>query len=125
VKAHPSGKHRTDRQHYFISKRNSEFLIIADEVQSGVGRTGKFFGFEHFGLQPDLVTLAKPIGGGLPLGAVLGGPAVADVSSRESWNNLRGNPVACAAGAAMLDELRAKNLMRARTAWESTSRQNS
>jgi acetylornithine/N-succinyldiaminopimelate aminotransferase len=88
------------------------FLIMADEVQSGVGRTGKFFGFEHFGLRPDVVTLAKPIGGGLPLGAVLGGSAVADVlQPGNHGTTFGGNPVACAAGLAVLNVIREQNLV--------------
>src|SRR5205085_6551614 len=46
-------------------------LLIADEIQSGLGRTGKWFAYQHTGVQPDVVTLAKPIAGGLPLGAIL------------------------------------------------------
>ena len=61
----------------FVSALNSlrnqfGFLIVADEIQSGIMRTGKFFAFEHFDFHPDIVTIAKPIGGGLPLGAILG-----------------------------------------------------
>lgn len=63
----------------FKLREKYSFLIIADEIQSGVGRTGKFFSFEHFGVLPDIVLLAKGIGGGLPLGAVLGNERVKDV----------------------------------------------
>jgi acetylornithine aminotransferase len=87
------------------------FLILADEIQSGVGRTGKFFGFEHFGARPDLVTMAKPIGGGLPLGAILGGPRVADVlQPGNHGTTFGGNPVACAAGIAVLSEIADRGL---------------
>ncbi|MCU0453997.1 MAG: acetylornithine/succinylornithine family transaminase [Bacteroidetes bacterium] len=82
------------------------FLIIADEIQSGVGRTGKFFGFEHVGLQPDVVLVAKAIGGGLPLGAVLGNDRVAEsFTYGVHGTTFGGNPVACAAGNAVLDEV--------------------
>ncbi|MDD8017480.1 MAG: aspartate aminotransferase family protein [Bacteroidota bacterium] len=80
------------------------FLIVADEIQSGIGRTGKFFGYQHFDIIPDIVTIAKPIGGGLPLGAILGSNKVAEV-----WHygvhgtTFGGNPVACAAGVATLE----------------------
>lgn len=80
------------------------FLLVADEIQSGIGRTGVMFGFEHFGLQPDLVTFAKPVGGGLPLGGILGTAALADVwSPGMHGTTFGGNPVACAAGNAVLD----------------------
>jgi len=54
---------------HYKSIRN--FILIADEVQSGLGRTGKFYAYQHFDLKPDLVTLAKGIGGGLPLGGCI------------------------------------------------------
>ena len=82
------------------------FLLVADEIQSGLGRTGTVFGFEHFGLKPDLVTIAKPLGGGLPLGAILGGPKVANVlSPGVHGTTFGGNPVACAAGIVVLEEI--------------------
>jgi len=88
--------------------REYGFLIIADEIQSGVWRTGTFLACEQFGLHPDLVTMAKPIGGGLPLGAILGSQAVADVLQPGSHGTtFGGNPVACAAGIAVLEELEA------------------
>ena len=88
------------------------FLIIADEIQSGLGRTGKFFGFEHFGVRPDIVVIAKPIGGGLPLGALLGNERVADVFSYGvHGTTFGGNPVACAAGLAVLEEIIDHGLM--------------
>jgi len=89
------------------------FLIIADEIQSGIGRTGKFFGFEHFGVQPDIVVIAKAIGGGLPLGAFLGNDRVADVLTYGAHGTtFGGNPVACAAGLAVLEEVIGKKLMK-------------
>ncbi|MGB9772635.1 MAG: aspartate aminotransferase family protein [Bacteroidota bacterium] len=82
------------------------FLVVADEIQSGIGRTGKFFAFEHYDVRPDVVTIAKPIGGGLPLGAFLGADRVADVfSTGVHGTTFGGNPVACAAGIAVLEEL--------------------
>lgn len=80
------------------------FLIVADEIQSGIGRTGRMFGFQHFPVAPDIVTVAKPIGGGLPLGAILGSKAVADVwTYGVHGTTFGGNPVACAAGIATID----------------------
>lgn len=80
------------------------FLIVADEIQSGIGRTGKLFGFQHFNVQPDIITVAKPIGGGLPLGAILGSKKIADVwTYGVHGTTFGGNPVACAAGVATID----------------------
>lgn len=80
------------------------FLIIADEIQSGIGRTGKFFGYEHFGLKPDIVVCAKAIGGGLPLGAILSRQEIADVmKAGVHGTTFGGNALACVAGAVMLD----------------------
>jgi 4-aminobutyrate aminotransferase len=79
-------------------------LLIFDEVQSGVGRTGRMFACEHWGVEPDLVTLAKGLGSGLPIGAL-----VARRSIMERWpsgahgNTFGGNPIACAAAIATLD----------------------
>jgi acetylornithine/N-succinyldiaminopimelate aminotransferase len=82
------------------------FLIVADEIQTGLGRTGKFFAFEHYGVHPDIVTIAKPLGGGLPLGAILGDEKVEDVlSPGMHGTTFGGNPVACAAGVAVLQEV--------------------
>lgn len=82
------------------------FLIIADEIQSGMGRTGKFFGYEHFGILPDIVVVAKAIGGGLPLGALLGTEKVAgSFTYGVHGTTFGGNPVACAAGFAVLKEI--------------------
>jgi len=89
------------------------FLIIGDEIQTGMGRTGKFFAFEHFGVRPDVVVIAKAIGGGLPLGAFLGGDRVADVLSYGAHGTtFGGNPVACAAGVAVLHEVLDNGLMK-------------
>jgi len=89
------------------------FLIIADEIQSGLGRTGRFFGFEHFDASPDIVTLAKPLGGGLPLGAILArGEAASVLEPGTHGTTFGGNPVACAAGAAVLRELLQGGVMR-------------
>jgi len=80
------------------------FLIIADEVQTGGGRTGRFAAFEHFGVRPDIVTLAKGIGGGLPLGAMLVSEELSDVwTSGRHGTTFGGNAVACAAGSVILD----------------------
>ena len=93
-------------------RRRYGFLIIADEIQSGVGRTGKFFGFEHYGVQPDIVVIAKAIGGGLPLGAFLGNERVADTFEvGNHGTTFGGNPVACAAGVAVMEQVIDARLM--------------
>ncbi len=81
-------------------------LLIADEIQTGLGRTGSLLASRSMGLDPDLVTLAKPLGGGLPLGAVLMKEAVAaSIHVGDHGSTFGGNPVACAAGLAVLGEL--------------------
>jgi acetylornithine/N-succinyldiaminopimelate aminotransferase len=87
------------------------FLVVADEIQSGIMRTGKFFAYEHFDFLPDIVTVAKPIGGGLPLGAILGNDAVACVwSYGVHGTTFGGNPVACAAGKVVIETLTAESM---------------
>ena len=78
-------------------------LLIADEIQTGLWRTGTFLVSETLGLKPDLVTLAKPLGGGLPLGAVLVSEKIAaTLKAGDHGSTFGGNPVACAAGLAVL-----------------------
>ncbi len=90
----------------FSLKHKHGFLIVADEIQSGIYRTGKFFAFEHYGVRPDLVTLAKPIGGGLPLGGMLVDSHLAgELGYGTHGTTFGGNPVSCAAGMATLKEL--------------------
>ncbi|MBI5326521.1 MAG: aminotransferase class III-fold pyridoxal phosphate-dependent enzyme, partial [Ignavibacteriae bacterium] len=82
------------------------FLIIADEVQSGIGRTGKFLSFEHYNVKPDIITLAKGIGGGLPLGAILICDELKDVFEKGMHGTTYGgNAVACSSGYAVLQLL--------------------
>lgn len=82
------------------------FLLIADEIQAGAGRTGKFYGFEHFAVKPDIATMAKGIGGGLPLGAIVAKEALASVWDKGNHGTTYGgNAVACAAGLAVVNEL--------------------
>src|SRR5204863_9093174 len=91
-------------------------ILIFDEIQCGFGRTGTFFAFEHSGVVPDIVTLAKPLGGGLPLGAVLTGPAIEGVvKPGHHGTTFGGNPVACHLGLAVLDEI-AKSALLGRVA---------
>src|SRR5205823_5589826 len=84
-------------------------LFIADEVQSGFGRTGKMFACEHYGIEPDMVVMAKSLGGGLPLGAVTGRAEIMDAPGPGGLGGtFAGNPLSCAAANAVLDAFEAK-----------------
>ncbi|MCS7240260.1 MAG: 4-aminobutyrate--2-oxoglutarate transaminase [Candidatus Bipolaricaulota bacterium] len=88
------------------------FLLVCDEVQSGVGRTGKFFACEHFGVEPDLICVAKSIAAGLPLSAVIGKAEIMDALIPGAiGSTYGGNPVACAAALAVLDVIEEENLL--------------
>ena len=81
-------------------------LVILDEVQAGMGRLGTFLGFEKYGLNPDLVSLAKGIGGGLPLGTVLWRQKIADqLKPGDHGTTFGGNPIACAAGLSVVEQI--------------------
>lgn len=80
-------------------------LLIIDEVQTGFGRTGRMFAYQHFPVQPDLVCTAKSLAGGLPIGAVLIGPAVKNLGPGLHGSTFGGNPLSCAAGVATLEAL--------------------
>lgn len=87
-------------------------VLVADEVQSGMGRTGKFFAHEHFGVEPDLVCLGKSLASGLPLSGVLGVSEVIDsVGDSGIGGTYVGNPIACAAGLAVLDVIEEEKLL--------------
>lgn len=87
-------------------------LLILDEIQCGLGRTGRYFCFQKFGVQPDLVTLAKPLAAGLPLGALLGGERVAHVlEPGEHGTTFGGGPLACRVALEFLDVLEEENLL--------------
>src|SRR5882672_5263835 len=86
-------------------------LLIADEIQSGFGRTGKFFAIEHSGVTPDLMTVAKSLAAGFPLSGVVGRADVMDAPGPGGLGGTYGgNPVACAAGLAVLDVMRDEKL---------------
>jgi 4-aminobutyrate aminotransferase / (S)-3-amino-2-methylpropionate transaminase / 5-aminovalerate transaminase len=86
-------------------------LLIADEIQTGFGRTGKFFAIEHSGVSPDLVTVAKSLAAGFPLSGVVGRADVMDAPGPGGLGGTYGgNPVACAAGLAVLDVMRDERL---------------
>ena len=85
-------------------------VFIADEVQTGFGRTGTMWGIENYGVEPDVMTMAKGIANGLPLGAVIATPAIADCLTKPSISTYGGNPISTAAANAVLDEIEGKNL---------------
>ena len=88
-----------------LSKTHN-FLIVIDEIQTGIGRSGDLFAFEKYNITPDIVTLAKSIGGGLPLGAMLVNEKLEEVLKvGDHGSTFGGNPVACAAGAYVLDKI--------------------
>ena len=81
-------------------------LLIFDEVQTGMGRTGTLFGYEHFSIKPDIMTLAKALGGGLPLGAMLAREEIAvSFGPGSHASTFGGNPVACSAGLVVMQTL--------------------
>lgn len=85
-------------------KKKINFLIVADEIQSGMFRTGKLFAFEHYNIKPDIVTIAKGFGGGLPLGGILVQSHLQNIFEKGMHGTtFGGNPVACVAGLATLN----------------------
>lgn len=87
-------------------------LLIADEVQTGFGRTGKMFGVEHMGVKPDLMTVAKSLAGGFPLSGVIGRAAIMDAPEPGGLGGTyAGNPLACAAALAVLDVIQDEGLI--------------
>jgi acetylornithine/LysW-gamma-L-lysine aminotransferase len=85
-------------------------LLIIDEVQTGFGRTGKMFAFQHHDIQPDILCLAKGIAGGVPMGAIMIGDRVTDIRGGVHGSTFGGNPLACAAALATIDTLVNENL---------------
>lgn len=99
--------------------RTNGTLLILDEIQTGFGRTGYLFAHQHEGVQPDLLCLAKSMAGGLPMGAVLLAESVGELSPAAHGSTFGGNPLACAAGLAVLDVLENSDLIeQARTRGE-------
>jgi acetylornithine/LysW-gamma-L-lysine aminotransferase len=85
-------------------------LLIVDEVQTGFGRTGKLFAFQHHDVVPDILCLAKGIAGGVPLGAIVLGPRVTNIHSGVHGSTFGGNPLACAAALATIDVIVSEDL---------------
>ncbi|ABL77945.1 acetyl ornithine aminotransferase family protein [Thermofilum pendens] len=86
-------------------------LLVVDEVQSGFGRTGKWFAIEHFGVEPDIIAVAKGIASGLPLGAIIGRAEVMDLPPGSHASTFGGNPVSCAAALATIEVIEEEKLL--------------
>lgn len=90
----------------------NDILLIFDEIQTGVGRTGKMFAYEHFNIKPDIVTMAKGLGGGVPIGAFIAKAKVANVfAPGDHGTTFGGNPLASAAGNAVLKVMKDEKLI--------------
>ncbi|MCS7125725.1 MAG: aspartate aminotransferase family protein [Aigarchaeota archaeon] len=86
--------------------------LIVDEVQTGLGRTGKFFACEHWGVEPDIMTLAKALGGGLPIGAIMVSDEISQaMEPGDHFSTFGGNPISCSAAIAVLEIIREEKLV--------------
>ena len=107
VRVPPTGYLSAARE---ITSRNGTLLVV-DEVQTGVGRTGKWFAYQHDGVLPDVITVAKGLGGGFPIGACIGfGAAASLLGPGSHGSTFGGNPVAAAAGCAVVDTVEREGL---------------
>jgi acetylornithine aminotransferase len=97
------------RVQHLSDQRN--ILLMIDEIQTGIGRTGSYFAFQHAGIVPDVITLAKGLGGGVPIGACVVGEKAMDIFSVGSHGStFGGNPLVCAAASAVLDVMQESDL---------------
>jgi acetylornithine aminotransferase/acetylornithine/N-succinyldiaminopimelate aminotransferase len=104
-------------QEFFAAAReltqSTGALLIADEIQSGLGRTGKWFAYQHFGIRPDVTTLAKPLAGGLPLGAMLcTEEASLAIHAGLHGTTFGGGPLTCAVAIAVIDAIEQEGLLK-------------
>jgi acetylornithine aminotransferase len=91
---------------------NNDWLLILDEIQTGMGRTGEWFAFQHNGIRPDVMTLAKSLGNGVPIGACIANEKAASVMKPGSHGStFGGNPLACAAALAVVDTIEKDQLL--------------
>ncbi|MGA2916043.1 MAG: aspartate aminotransferase family protein [Sedimentisphaerales bacterium] len=87
-------------------------VMIFDEVQTGMGRTGKWFGYQHYGIEPDIITLAKTLGGGVAIGAMMAKPNIAaSFTPGTHASTFGGNCIACAAGIAVIEVIEEENML--------------
>jgi acetylornithine/succinyldiaminopimelate/putrescine aminotransferase len=109
-----SGIHIHSREYLQAVRKlcdHEDILLICDEIQCGLGRTGTFYGFQQFGIEPDVITLAKGLAGGLPIGAFLATERCAVLTPGDHGSTMGGNPVCCAAGVAAMRYLEEQDLM--------------
>ncbi|MEE8483287.1 MAG: aspartate aminotransferase family protein, partial [Nitrospinota bacterium] len=107
---HPAAKGYLKKVRSLCDKNG--VLLIFDEVQSGMGRTGKWFAFQHYGVKPDIMTLAKGLAGGFPIGAMLARSDVMDSFGPGTHaSTFGGGPLACSAALAVIAEIKKKNLL--------------
>ena len=91
-------------------------LLLIDEIQSGLGRTGEWFAFQHYGIKPDIITIAKPIAGGLPLGAILTTNEAANaLKAGMHGSTFGGGPLACAVACTVIDQIEKRRLLKSNT----------
>ena len=117
--ADPGRRRRAGRDGQFLQELRAlttkhDLLLIFDEIQTGMGRTGKLFAYEHAGIAPDIMTLGKGIGGGVPLAALLATSEVACFEHGDQGGTFNGNPLMCAASAVLPGERRDGNPRRVR-----------
>ena len=109
------GIHPVSREFFTAAKAlcdSTGALLLADEIQCGFGRTGEWFGYQHFGILPDVTTVAKPLAGGLPIGAMLCTERAASaITPGMHGTTFGGNPLACAVAVAVIDEMRRAHLL--------------
>lgn len=91
--------------------KRQKVLLISDEIQSGFGRSGKMFAIEHYPVEPDMITGAKALGNGFPIGFFAARPDIAAAFTKPSASTLGGNPVSCTAGLAVLDFIKSEKLV--------------
>ncbi|MFN2216382.1 MAG: acetyl ornithine aminotransferase family protein [Anaerolineales bacterium] len=95
-------------------------LLIADEVQAGMGRTGKWWSIENFGIEPDIITVAKGLGSGMPIGAMIARKSIVTWPKGAHGNTFGGNPIACEAALATIDLIREEYIQNAQKVGEYT-----
>ena len=109
------GVHPVSREFFAAARElcdSTGALLIADEIQCGFGRTGKWFGYQQFGILPDVTTIAKPLAGGLPIGAMLCTEAAASaITPGMHGTTFGGGPLACAVAIAVIDEIKQTGLL--------------
>src|SRR5438093_3876742 len=96
--------------------RDHDVLLIVDEIQTGIGRTGRLFGYEHAGIEPDIVTLGKGLGGGVPLAALLASAGASCFESGDQGGTFNGNPLMAAVGCAVMEAVDRKEFLETVTA---------